>query len=355
VFTRNAFRAACISHTESSLRAGTLKAVVVNSGNSNAATGAKGVEHVKRTAQRAAALLKLDPAQVAVASTGIIGVPLPIDTLEAGLDKIFSEPLQSDGAAAAEAICTTDLCTKESFKTASIGGVEISVSGFAKGSGMIAPNMGTMLAFLASDARVPSPILQEMFKEAVDASFNMVSVDTDTSTSDMALLFATGEKDLCIDDDSSRRAFQLLLTEVCIELARMIARDGEGAEKLIEVRVEGAESQSDARQIALSIVSSPLVKTAIHGADPNWGRVIMALGKTPGVSIAPERVDLYFGNVQVLSKSAICADYSADQLSETMKSSEVLVRVCLNIGDAEASAWGCDLTKRYVDINVDYN
>ena len=354
VYTRNAFRGACIEHTRSCIQNGHVKAVIINSGNSNVATGTKGEENVARTAAKAASLLQLSPEQVAVSSTGIIGKQLPIEKLKLGLEELLANPFQKNGTLAAEAILTTDLRKKTSFRSCIIDGQEIWIGGFAKGSGMIAPNMGTMLAYLVINTAIPQSVLQMMLASAADASFNMVSVDTDTSTSDMVLLFSTSEHTVDLHPETLA-VLRSLIEEVCVDLAKMIARDGEGAEKLLEAEVTDAASVADARSIALSIVSSPLVKAAVHGADPNWGRVIMALGKTPNVRVDPNRVEVYFGPTKVFGNGQPCESAARELVAEYLKNEEVSIRVCLNLGTAHARAWGCDLTKRYVEINVDYN
>jgi glutamate N-acetyltransferase/amino-acid N-acetyltransferase len=355
VFTRNAFRGACLEHTRSCLEHGTVKAVIINSGNSNVATGEAGRANVVRTATKAARLLGVTAEQVAIASTGIIGVQLPIERLEAGLETLLDNPRKQEGTIAAEAIMTTDLTSKQTVRSATIAGQEIHIAGMAKGSGMVAPNMGTMLAYFAINAAIPQKLLQTMLAEACDCSFNMVSVDTDTSTSDMALLFATPEKEIDLSVSENYRAAQKLITEACIDLAKMIARDGEGAEKLLEVCVENAASLSDARRIALNIVGSPLVKTAVHGGDPNWGRVIMAVGKDPGVEVDPGQVDLFFGSQQVFKNGEPFGDAPRERVAKELKAEHVFIRVDLHLGSHTARAWGCDLSKRYVEINVDYN
>ncbi len=355
VFTRNAFRGACLEHTKACLEAGSVKAVVINSGNSNVATGPKGIEDVERTAERAAKLLGLSASQIAVASTGIIGVPLPIEKIEAGLDLLLQDSKQKKGDEASDAILTTDLIRKETFLSSSIDGRDVVVAGFAKGSGMIAPNMGTMLAYLVINVDVPQDVLQSMLDQAVDASFNMVSVDTDTSTSDMALVFSSPENSISLENEENRVQLQSLLTEACVELAKLIAKDGEGAEKLLEVKVKGAASLTDARRASLSIAGSPLVKTAVHGADPNWGRVIMALGKTPNIEVEPSKVKLSFGNYLVFSDGEPVPGISLTEVAKSLQTKEVQVTIDLGLGESVATAWGCDLTKKYIDINVDYN
>lgn len=348
VFTQNHFSAACVDYTRNVIASGEAKALIVNSGNANAVTGEEGQQNTERTAEIAAKHLGISPSSVAIASTGIIGVQMPMDKVEGGLSELLSTTEQKEGSAVAEAILTTDTVPKEYFGSATDGGVEFSVAGIAKGAGMIAPNMATMLSFLVTDADLSSEVLQSSLQNAVSRSFNMMSVDTDTSTNDMVLIFSTGEK------KTTQEKFEELLTEACIDLAKQIATDGEGAETLIEVTVSGAATEGEAQQIAKAIVDSPLVKTAIHGADPNWGRVIMAIGKVPGVNVVPEKTSLSFQGVEVLSNGTPI-QFDRDNLVDLLKSERVEISVELRVGEATATSWGCDLTKGYIDINTEYN
>jgi glutamate N-acetyltransferase/amino-acid N-acetyltransferase len=245
---------------------------------------------------------------------------------------------------------TTDTRSKEIFLEKRIGGARVAVAGFAKGSGMIAPNMGTMLAFLATDARVSPGELQSIFSEAVDDTFNMVSVDGDTSTNDMAMIFSTGARDIGGQLDALAR----LIADACAELAKMIAADGEGAEKLIAIRVRGAADRAQARRIAMNVVGSPLVKTAIHGADPNWGRIIAAAGKDPAVEIDPDRLVLTLQGIAVFRRGAPVAE-SLKPCAERLREKTIDIDLKLNQGDGRARAWGCDLTHGYIDINTQYS
>lgn len=353
-FTQNAFRAPCVNFTEEQIRKGKVKAIIANAGNANAATGKLGYNNAKRTAKKAAELLGIQSDEVAVASTGIIGVQLPIDKIEAGLDKLLANPFSKEGNIAARTIITTDLCAKEVFLQKEIEGNLISIAGIAKGSGMIAPNMATMLAFITTDAHIDSSELQNCLSNAVADSFNMTSVDTDTSTNDMCLALASGKQSIDMGKTSSKEAFSALLKQTCIELAKMIAKDGEGATKLIEVRVFGSVNNEEAKKFAKLVVDSPLVKTAIHGADPNWGRVVAALGKDPFLKINPEIIDLSFAGIKVLEHGEIL-DFNKQELVSSMKQDEIIIEVELNIGSSSAIAWGCDLTKGYIDINTAYN
>ncbi len=354
VFTTNKFRAACVTYTQKMMRRHTVKAVIINSGNANAATGDQGVRNAKRTAQRAATLLKIPTTDVVVASTGIIGVQLPIDIVEAGLDALLSTPATRDARAAASAIMTTDLVPKHAYAEAKIGKKVFQVAGIAKGSGMIAPNMATMLGFIVTNATIDSPLLAKWLKEAADESFNRISVDGDTSTNDMVLAFATGEHSFSVTDPVSNTAFKALLVTVCQDLAKAIARDGEGATKLIEVVVEKAANRSEADAIGRSVVNSPLVKTALHGADPNWGRVVAAVGKTENVKMNPDKVSVWFGD-HIVFKDGCPLAFDRDAVVGHLKESTVTIRISMGLGAGRSKSWGCDLTKGYIDINTEYS
>ena len=299
VFTQNQCCGANITLTRKSLKTNMLKAVIINSGNANAATGVEGAQNSKRMAKKTAECLGLKPSEVGVASTGIIGVQLNIESIEAGIETLTKDPQVKDGQSAAAGIMTTDLVEKHVFKEAKIGKKTIQVAGIAKGSGMIEPNMATMLSFLVTNADIPQGVFQQWLAEAVDKSFNMISVDTDTSTSDMVLAFATGERQFSLSSKEEVAAYKALLTDVCTELGKMIARDGEGATKLIECQVTGAATHADAKAVAKSVINSPLIKTAIHGGDPNWGRLLMAVGKTPSIKVNSGKLSFKFGNCLV--------------------------------------------------------
>jgi glutamate N-acetyltransferase/amino-acid N-acetyltransferase len=350
-FTQNKFSASCIGYTQSNLKNTVLKALIVNSGNANAGTGDAGAEDTVAMAVAAADSLGLTPQEVAVASTGVIGVKMPMDKILPGITTLLSDPFVKDTDGLSRAILTTDLCEKMVSLRRVIGGKEVVVAGVAKGSGMIAPNMGTMLAYLVTTAGVSQEVLQACLSEAVEASFNMISVDGDTSTNDMVLTFATGAE--VISERADVEAFTALLTEACIVLAKMIAKDGEGATTLIEVRVKHASSLEDAKVVAMSIVNSPLVKTAVHGADPNWGRVMAAAGKNPSVAFESAKMDLFFNEFPVLKQGELVMTDRALLVTE-LKKEVVVITLDMNLGDANATAWGCDLTKGYIDINTTY-
>jgi glutamate N-acetyltransferase/amino-acid N-acetyltransferase len=353
VFTKSAFIAPPLIVTKDALAKGCIKALIVNSGNANAATGKIGLRDARETAKVAAKLLGIKPQEVAVSSTGVIGRKMPMDTVRVGLHTLLKNPHQRNGDDAARAIMTTDLTQKEVFVTGKVAGQRVTVAGFAKGSGMIAPNMATMLGFLVTDAKINSASLRSLLRRAVNDSFNMTSVDTDTSTNDMVMAFSTGVKGKKISAASAKREFLALLTKACQHLAKLIAADGEGATKLIEVQVSGARSEREARIIAKNVINSPLVKTAIHGADPNWGRVLAAAGKDPAVKVDPRRVDLTFAGAPVMRRGEV-VPHDRKRIRKLMSVREIPVQLNLNLGRGAATAWGCDLTHGYVDINVSY-
>jgi len=345
VFTKNTFAASSVKWTKR--RKQSLKAVIVNSGNANACTGDEGKKHTQIMANALAKELGISSSQVGVASTGIIGVALPIEKIKKGIHELAQSSLQQEGSAFLDSIITTDLTKKSVTRHQKIGDNTLTITGVVKGSGMIAPNMATMLGFLVTNAALSSQALQTCLQQAVDDSFNCLSVDTDTSTNDLTLLFATGKTPI-----PECNVFQSLLTEVCIELATLIAKDGEGATRFIHVEVKGAKTRRQARLLAKSVVDSPLVKTAVHGADPNWGRVAAALGKSRG--FLPNEVSIAFNQVSVFEKGyPLHIDRSL--VSKAMSTPNVHILVTLRRGHESASAFGCDLTKGYIDINTAYS
>lgn len=347
VFTKNRFRAACVDYTADLQKSGKVfKAIIVNAGNANAATGPEGEDNVLKTASFAADKLGILANEVAVASTGVIGKQLPMDKFISGLGSLLENPEKCDPESAAKAILTLDTRVKLAHEQDE----QLIVSGFAKGAGMISPNMATMLGFLVTNADIPSDTLRMQLQKAVEVSFNMVSVDTDTSTNDMVLVLSTGTESI----DGKEDTFYKLLEKSCISLAQQIAADGEGAEKLIEVRVSGARSTAEAKIVAKNVVNSPLVKTAIHGADPNWGRLMMAIGKEPDTQFIPSLVDVYLAHQLVFNQGGP-TDFDRAALREKLLSDRVEIHINLNNGISEATSWGCDLTKKYIDINTEYN
>ena len=353
VVTTNVVKAAPLLVTGEAVEGGNVRAVVANSGVANAATGERGLEDARRMQALAAAELKLEPEEVAVASTGVIGEHLPMDRVEAGI-KEAATSLSDDGSPFAEAILTTDTCTKEAVATVEIGGEVVTVGGVAKGSGMIHPNMATMLAFVTTDAAVEKECLQKALNGATERTFNRITVDGDTSTNDMALLMANGAagNEPLRQDSPDYPAFEETVEAVMRELAKEIARDGEGATKLIEVVVEGAKDEASAAALAKAVVGSSLVKAAAYGEDANWGRVLAAMGYA-GVPFDPEGVEIHFGPVKVFEKGEPVAHNTAEA-NATLAGDEVIITARLGEGKGSASAWGCDLTHEYVDINGSY-
>jgi len=357
VFTTNKVTAAPVSVTRQHLsKSKQILAVVANSGSANAFTGPNGIKDAEQVAESLARRLHMRAADVAVASTGIIGTPLNVSWIDSKIVEVLSRITDaSDGSLeAARAIMTTDSTPKQ--MAVEVNGVAI--GGIAKGAGMIEPQLSTMLAFIYTDAQLTADVLQPCLKRAADLSFNMVVVDGDTSTNDMVLLIATGESSSAIDVGD----FQNALNFVCVELAKMIARDGEGATKMMEVTVAGARNQEDAVKAAKAVVRSPLVKTALFGADPNWGRIVTAVGYS-GAFVDPESLSLALSNGKctpvVLVEKGIIKTASAhrpgeETLSEIMNSKEISILVDLGVGGAAATAWGCDLTNNYVRINAEY-
>ncbi|WP_375464077.1 bifunctional glutamate N-acetyltransferase/amino-acid acetyltransferase ArgJ [uncultured Methylobacterium sp.] len=358
VFTRSRCPSAPVDWCRAALKGGSARTLVVNSGNANAFTGARGREAVALTARIAAAAAGCAEDEVFIASTGVIGEPLDARKFEGVLAGCAARI--ADGAeawtAAARAIMTTDTFPKCATRSAEIDGVPVTINGIAKGAGMIAPDMATMLAFVFTDAALPQPVLQALLTRGTAKSFNCVTVDGDTSTSDTLMLFATGaakHEPVSDPDDPRLDAVRAALDDLLIELAQLVARDGEGARKFVTVEVGGASSDASAHRIALSIANSPLVKTAVAGEDANWGRVVMAVGKA-GEPADRDRLAIWFGDVRVAVAGARDPDYSEAAAGAVMRESGVTVRVDLGLGTGKARVWTCDLTKGYIEINGDY-
>jgi glutamate N-acetyltransferase/amino-acid N-acetyltransferase len=347
-FTKNRIKAAPVLWCQQRVASGKAQAVIVNSGCANACTGEQGIKDAASMAGIAAKKLDISADAVLVASTGVIGYKLPVDRIEAGVKAI---KLSAQGGHELMcAIMTTDTRPKEI--AVSVEEYGFTVAGIAKGAGMIHPDMATMLSFLTTDAAIDARLLDRLLGEAVDASFNMITVDGDTSTNDTVLILANGAGGVVEAGTKAAAAFEKALLKVCIYLARSVAADGEGATSLIEVTVEGAQSLADARIAARTIVGSPLVKTAVHGRDPNWGRIIAALGRS-GAEFDPKKVDLYLDKIQLMSAGEP-VPFDKKVASAAMGKDEVKVRVALNGGKHSATAWGCDLSAEYVAINSDY-
>lgn len=354
VFTTNQVKAAPVLVTKEKLKNKSLQAIIVNSGNANACTGNQGYQDAITMCEKTAEHLNIDAAQVAVASTGIIGKHLPMFQIEAGLELLANN---QDCAAEdfQEAILTTDTCQKVSAYQEEIDGKTITVAGCAKGSGMIHPNMATMLSFITTDVNISSDLLQELLSELTEITFNQITVDGDTSTNDMVLVLANGEaKNAEIQKGSlAHQQFKNVLQAVFTDLAKSIAKDGEGATKLIEVQVENAVDEYSARMLAKSVVGSSLVKSAIFGQDPNWGRILCALGYS-GIDFDSNQIEIYLEDTLVFA-FGVPTDFSTDQLSEKLKQADITIKVNMHGGVAKGKAWGCDLTYEYVKINALYH
>lgn len=354
MFTANRVKAAPVLLSRERVRGGVLRAVVINSGNANACTGQRGMADAETMAALAAAALGISNEHVAVASTGVIGVPLPMDCLAGGIPALVGSLSAAGGEEAAEAIMTTDTFPKQVAVRVNLDGRWATIGGMAKGSGMIHPNMATMLGFLTTDAAVPTPLLQDCLRAAVERSFNMITVDGDTSTNDMVLALANGlagNRPL-EPGTAALAAFREALEYACIDLARAIARDGEGATKLLEVTVAGARAVEDARLAARAVAGSALVKAALFGADPNWGRVMAALGYS-GAEFDPDEVTLHIGPLKV-AEAGCAVPFSERRAAAILAKREVRLTVILGDGPGKATAWGCDLSYDYVKINGQY-
>jgi len=352
LFTTSKLKGAPVLLTRQRLERGKAGAVVVNSGCANAFTGEHGLVDAAEVASLVAEGIGIDPEDVLVASTGTIGVPLPMKPIRASIENIIMS--RDSGHDLAKAMMTTDTMPKETAVRVKVGNSEFTIGGAAKGSGMIHPDMATLLCFLTTDASVERGFLKGALKKAVVASFNMISVDGDTSPSDMVLLLANGLAggEPISAGSQSAAAFQQALEQVCVYLAKLIAADGEGATTLIEVIVNGAASPSQARQAARAVVSSSLVKAAIHGADPNWGRVVAAVGRS-GADMDEYKIDLYLGEVQVV-RAGRALNSGKRAVSQMLKGKEINLSLNLNLGSGSATAWGCDLSEEYVTINSQY-
>jgi glutamate N-acetyltransferase/amino-acid N-acetyltransferase len=357
VFTRSKCPSAPVEWCRAHLKGGVARALVVNSGNANAFTGKTGRAATKLTAEFAAKAAGCKTSEVFLASTGVIGEPLAAEKFEPVMTGLAQRARPGDFLDAAKAIMTTDTFPKVATARARIGRATVTLSGIAKGAGMIAPDMATMLSFVFTDAAIAAPVLQSLLKEGVADTFNAVTVDGDTSTSDTLMLFATGKARDCPRiaraSDPRLKDFRKALNAVLANLSEQVARDGEGARKLIEVTVEGAVSKTSARRIALSIANSPLVKTAIGGEDANWGRVVMAVGKA-GEPADRDKLSIWFGGIRVAHRGARDPDYDEAAVTALMKKPEISVKVALGLGRGRDRVLTCDLTKEYIAINGDY-
>lgn len=361
VFTRNVVKAAPVLIDQKIVKEyETAKVVVINSGNANACTGAQGLENVKATQKEAAKVLSIKEEEVLVCSTGVIGQQLPVDVIIKGcgmLAGVLSESLDG-GEDAAEAILTTDTCKKQAAVSVELGGKEVIIGAMCKGSGMIHPNMGTMLGFITTDAAITKGLLQKALSDIVEDTFNMVSVDGDTSTNDTVFVLANGMAGnrTITEENDDYAAFKEALSYICESLAKQIAGDGEGCTRLFEVTASGAVTKEDAKVLAKSVVTSSLTKAAVFGKDANWGRIICAMGYS-GVEFDPENVDIVLeseeGSIQLV-KDGLATDYSEELATKILSANPVKAFVDVKSGDYSATAWGCDLTYEYVSINADY-
>lgn len=355
MFTTNKVRASCITYNQSVLADGYARAIVANSGNANACTGPQGEADTRLMAETVARALHIDDADVIVASTGVIGVPMPMDKVCAGIKQACRTLSVGGSHCAAEAIMTTDTVPKEIAVQVDVDGHPVRIGAIAKGSGMIHPNMATMLSFITTDVNISQECLCQALRESVDVSYNMVSVDGDTSTNDMVVILSSGlagNPEIKDVTSAGYQSFREALDYVNIELAKKIARDGEGATRLIEVEVVNARSQDAARRIARAITTSNLTKAAVFGEDANWGRIICAAGYSGG-DFDPDKVDIYLGEVQV-AENGMGLVFDEDRARQELQQETVRIRLNLKDGSAAATAWGCDLTHDYVTINASY-
>jgi glutamate N-acetyltransferase/amino-acid N-acetyltransferase len=356
VFTKSKCPSAPVEWCRARLKPGKARALVVNSGNANAFTGKNGRAATRLTAEIAAQAAGCKPAEIFLASTGVIGEPLDAAKFAPVMDGLAARARAGDFLAAARAIMTTDTFPKVATAHARIGQATVTVNGIAKGAGMIAPDMATMLSFVFTDAAIAAPALQAMLRDGVTDTFNAVTIDGDTSTSDTLMIFATGQAGnprIARAGDPRLKDFKKALQQVLANLSEQIARDGEGARKLVEIVVEGAVSKASARRIAMSIANSPLVKTAIAGEDANWGRVVMAVGKA-GEPAERDKLSIWFGGIRVAHKGARDPAYDEAEVSAAMKKPEISLKVALGLGKGRDRVLTCDLTKEYISINGDY-
>ncbi|MBF0627516.1 MAG: bifunctional glutamate N-acetyltransferase/amino-acid acetyltransferase ArgJ [Magnetococcales bacterium] len=356
VFTRNRVHAAPVALCRQRLTGGRARGVVVNSGNANAVTGAQGMADAVEMTRLAAQALALPEEAIFVASTGVIGVPLPMARIRAGIAPLGQKMAPGGWLQAAQAIMTTDTFPKLAVRTGVLDGRTVTMIGMAKGAGMIRPDMATMLAFLFTDANVAPAALQTLLERGVESGFNAITVDGDQSTNDTALLFASGQAgNGRLEDPDAPGAAPLaaMVTEICQALAQEIVRDGEGARKFVTVTVAGAATPAEAKQAAMAIANSPLVKTALAGSDPNWGRILAAVGAA-GVAVDPDRLSLWLGEVLVVEQGRLAAGYAEEHGAAVMAGEEIAIRVELALGTASRTVWTCDLTHDYITINADY-
>ncbi|WP_149537645.1 bifunctional glutamate N-acetyltransferase/amino-acid acetyltransferase ArgJ [Siccirubricoccus phaeus] len=356
VFTKSQCPGAPVDWCRAALKGGRARALVVNAGNANVFTGKAGREAVNATAEAAAQLVGCKPREVFLASTGVIGETLPHEKLTAALPALHAALSPERWPEAARGIMTTDTFPKAAVRTAEIAGTTVTIAGIAKGSGMIAPDMATMLSFVATDAKIPAAALQALLNKGVARSFNCITVDSDTSTSDTLLLFATGEakhKRVPAEGGAILRDFARALDDLLLDLALQVAKDGEGAQKLIEINVTGAKTARSAHRVAMAVANSPLVKTAIAGEDANWGRIVMAVGKA-GEPADRDLISVAVGGTWMAREGGVVPGYDETPVVAHMKGRQVEITIDLGLGKGKARVWTCDLTHGYIDINGSY-
>jgi glutamate N-acetyltransferase/amino-acid N-acetyltransferase len=356
IFTKSYCSSAPVDWCRKALPGGTVRGIVVNSGNANAFTGKAGDRTVNHTVKAAAKLLGARQREIFIASTGVIGVPVPQDYISRQLPKVHKGLRENGWTEASQAIMTTDTFPKVAVREAKIGGTTVRIAGMAKGSGMIAPDMATMLSFVFTDAAIPAPVLQTLLKRAGDRSFNSITVDSDTSTSDTVLLAATGQADHPEVRSAGGKLladFREALESLMIDLATQIVKDGEGAQKFITIDVGGAASDAAAKRIGLAIGNSPLVKTAIAGSDANWGRIVMAVGKA-GEKADRDKLSISFGGIDITRKGQPVPGYDESKVEAHLQGREIDIAVDVGVGKGSARVWTCDLTHGYIEINADY-
>lgn len=355
VFTRNAFCAAPVTLAKDHLSKDKIRYLLVNTGNANAGTGEAGMEAARRCCETLANLVECRAGQIMPFSTGVIGEPLPVDKIQAALPAAIADLREDGWADAANAILTTDTVPKGATRTVHIQDKPITVTGIAKGSGMIRPDMATMLAYVATDAVIERTALQAMLQSAVSTSFNRITVDGDTSTNDACVFVATGSSNVEVKEASSDYSqLQQAVTEVCEELAQLIIRDGEGATKLITIEVSGGASEQECEQVAYTIAHSPLVKTAFFASDPNWGRILAAVGRSGLLDMDLDAITIFLGDVCIVRNGGRDGNYREELGAAVMKNEEINIRVVLGRGNAQARIWTCDFSYDYVKINAEY-
>ena len=353
LFTKNEVKGAPVIISQRNIKKGIGQAIIANSGNSNVCTGKQGIKDAEEMAALTAKALNIKPNLVCIASTGVIGEPLPMEKIRKGISDSALSLRRDGGRDAAEAIMTTDTFVKEKAVQIDFGGKAVTIGGIAKGSGMIYPNMATMLSFIATDAKITSMDLKSALKAVVDKSFNMTTVDGDMSTSDMVICLANGMSGVGITKNRGYKDFQDGLNYVCAELAKMIVKDGEGATKFVEIRVKGAKTFNDAKKIGMAIANSNLVKTALFASDANWGRIMAAIGYS-GVKVNADKIDLFFNNVKMVGNGIGLGIDTEREATEVLKKREFAIIVNLRLGKAEATVWTCDFSYDYVKINAEY-